>query len=66
MLLQSNPHHHQLFDLTIDHLLFTLRLCKSTPVLTQCLKLIDTLLLWRLDALKNNVDALKGEGMAIQ
>lgn len=63
VLQQTDRRHHQLFDLTIDHLLFTLRLCKSTPVLAQCLKLIDTLLLWRLDALKNNVDALKGKGV---
>lgn len=60
VLQQSDPHHHQLLDLVIEHLLFTLRLCKSTPVLAQCLKFVDTLLQWRLEALKNNVEALKG------
>lgn len=43
----------------MEHLLFCLRMCKSTVVLTQCLKFIDTLLIWKLDSLKNNVDALR-------
>ena len=57
----SVPEHHQLLELLMEHLLFCLRMCKSTVVLTQCLRLIDTLLLWKLDSLKSNVDALRSE-----
>lgn len=59
VLQQSVPEHHQLLELLMEHLLFCLRMCKSTVVLTQCLKFIDTLLIWKIDSLKNNVDALR-------
>ena len=35
VLQQSVPEHHQLLELLMEHLLFCLRMCKSTVVLTQ-------------------------------
>ena len=60
LFLQTSDESHQLLDLTVDHILFVIRMCRSLGVIQQTLRLVDTLLNWRLEAIKENVIPMKG------
>ena len=51
---------HQLMDLTIEHILFIVRMCRSVHVIQPTLKLIGVLMVWKLEAFTENVQPLKG------
>lgn len=57
---QTSDESYQLLDLTVDHILFVIRMCRSLGVIQQTLRLVDTLLNWRLEAIKENVIPMKG------
>lgn len=57
---QSIDASHQLMDLTVEHILFVLRMCRSVGVVQQTLKLIGILMVWKLEAFAENVQPLKG------
>ena len=57
---QSVEASHQLMDLTVEHILFIIRMCRSVNVIQPTLKLIGVLMTWKLEAFAENVQPLKG------